>query len=325
MFRKLLTSVWIAAALAGCAAQVGNESPKSDLDIETDDALIAAAEGRADSASRPTLVGEIENHGVSVGRFSRNARYLAFSFDAEEGQSIELATSFVSPASLDTVVILYNATSGGRPSGASLAFNDDEDPSTRTSKLTYTAEATRKYVAVVRRYDRGASGSFNLSLDISADPEEPAQPCGGLSGETCADGSFCDYAGDETSSTCGAADEQGTCVEMPDVCAEILSPVCGCDNRTYDNACSANSAGVSVQSTGRCGAVHSCPATGIPCTPECPGSGRINGHACRRGNFDTTTCTCEPIADCRTNGCREGTTCQRCWSANACIPDGAIC
>lgn len=323
MFRKVLTSWLIAACMAGCAAQVGDAAPKGYLDIDTDDALIAAAEGRADSASRPTLVGEIESGSQYNGRFSRSARYLAYSFDAEVGQEITLTTAAITPASLDTVLILYKATSTGRPSGASLAFNDDISAEDSNSQLTFTAEETRKYVAVVRRYDRGSNGTFTLGLQLTASSVE--RPCGGPGSSDCGAGAFCDYTADDTGATCGADNSQGVCRRQPDVCAEILSPVCGCDNNTYDNACSAASVGVSVKSEGECGPTRVCPATGVRCTPECPGSGRINGRPCRRGHFDASTCTCEAINDCRTNGCREGTTCQRCWTSNACIPDGAVC
>ena len=74
--------------------------------------------------------------------------------------------------------------------------------------------------------------------------------CGGLLGLSCADDEFCKFAAD---AFCGAADQTGTCEPRPDLCGEIFSPVCGCDDRTYENACAANRAGVSVASEGECG------------------------------------------------------------------------
>lgn len=44
----------------------------------------------------------------------------------------------------------------------------------------------------------------------------------------------------------------GVCQEKPEACGEIYAPVCGCDNVTYDNACLAASAGVSVLREGGC-------------------------------------------------------------------------
>jgi hypothetical protein len=41
-------------------------------------------------------------------------------------------------------------------------------------------------------------------------------------------------------------------MQKPDVCAEIWDPVCGCDNRTYSNACFAAMAGKNVDYEGEC-------------------------------------------------------------------------
>lgn len=51
---------------------------------------------------------------------------------------------------------------------------------------------------------------------------------------------------------CGAADAMGTCKPKPEVCADVFAPVCGCDGKTYRNACSASSAGSSVAKNGEC-------------------------------------------------------------------------
>jgi len=46
--------------------------------------------------------------------------------------------------------------------------------------------------------------------------------------------------------------ETGICVPRPEVCLYIYDPVCGCDGRTYSNACDAAANGVSIDYKGEC-------------------------------------------------------------------------
>lgn len=64
----------------------------------------------------------------------------------------------------------------------------------------------------------------------------------------CATGEFCDYG-----SSCGGG---GTCANSPDYCTQQYDPVCGCDGRTYSNACMAANHGISVAHDGECGATR---------------------------------------------------------------------
>lgn len=70
--------------------------------------------------------------------------------------------------------------------------------------------------------------------------------CGGFriaGSPDCDAGLFCQH---QPGALCGAADAPGECVLIPEVCADVYDPVCGCDGRTYGNACeaAANLAGI---------------------------------------------------------------------------------
>jgi hypothetical protein len=96
--------------------------------------------------------------------------------------------------------------------------------------------------------------------------------CGGLMGASCGAGEFCDFPAD---ASCGAADQTGTCEAVPEACAAILQPVCGCDDQTYGNGCEANRAGVSVAHEGAC---DGAPPSGAIC-------GGLLGGSCQAGEF----------------------------------------
>ena len=70
----------------------------------------------------------------------------------------------------------------------------------------------------------------------------------GLLGLQCEAGLYCDVE----DFSCGAADQTGICKEVPQVCSTVFEPVCGCDDQTYGNACTAAASGVSLSAIGAC-------------------------------------------------------------------------
>lgn len=135
----------------------------------------------------------------------------------------------------------------------------------------------------------------------------------------CASNADCD-ASSYCLKTVGACNATGACYPRPEVCTTLFDPVCGCDRKTYSNACAAARAGVSVVHEGTCGepcgesADFPCPAT---CTDnvECGEQAfcaRESGHCTGVGVCLTRprVCTRERRPVC---GC-DGTT-----HANACV------
>lgn len=73
--------------------------------------------------------------------------------------------------------------------------------------------------------------------------------CGGIAAVHCDDGLFCEMTANPI---CGAPDQDGICVEIPNMCTRQYKPVCGCNGVTYSNDCLRRTARASKLKDGRC-------------------------------------------------------------------------
>lgn len=95
-------------------------------------------------------------------------------------------------------------------------------------------------------YENPAGNTYGVT-DTDAFPPRGAF-CGGIAGFPCPEGQACDL----DPGACGITDPAGSCVDVPQACAEIFSPVCGCDGQTYANDCVRRLAGVPKDHDGPC-------------------------------------------------------------------------
>jgi Kazal-type serine protease inhibitor domain len=94
-----------------------------------------------------------------------------------------------------------------------------------------------------------AGAGLGACYEPEPPPDGGGSICGGIAGFACPTGEYCSFP---AGAQCGAADQTGTCATRPEVCTQIYAPVCGCDDRTYGNACEAAAQGVSVLREGPC-------------------------------------------------------------------------
>ena len=139
------------------------------------------------------------------------------------------------------------------------------------------------------------SAAGSAAVDVPSPAHE--KMCGGIAGIACPAKQYCAYPPE---AQCGAADMSGTCAVVPDVCTLQLDEVCGCNDKTYGNACAAAQAGVSVRAKGACTQANTTAiSAGKPCGERGIEGECAAGLYCARGpGCDATggagTCTKRP-------------------------------
>ncbi|MCB0343502.1 MAG: hypothetical protein KDD66_00215 [Bdellovibrionales bacterium] len=74
------------------------------------------------------------------------------------------------------------------------------------------------------------------------------ESCAGPSAVQCASSLFCSFPQGD----CGETGASGFCKEVPEACAEVYQPVCGCSGQTHSNSCFADMNRASLRSDGEC-------------------------------------------------------------------------
>ena len=159
-----------------------------------------------------------------------------------------------------------------------------------------------------------ASGGKTGTGGDSGTGGSTAARCGTIAGLTCPAGYFCDLA-----SQCGLiSDAAGTCVLRGSSrgCPTVDAPECGCDGKTYANACERAIAGVLKRSDGSCGGGGGTTGTGGAGSGGATGAGGGTGAAC--GGYAGDPCPTGQFCDMTACGMlREQT--------GTCVPAGDVC
>lgn len=134
--------------------------------------------------------------------------------------------------------------------------------------------------------------------------------CGSRGQSTCGRGNFCNFP---ESAECGDTDRPGVCARRPRACPADDRPVCGCDGRTWPNACRAHAKGYSVRAQGRCAEEAEVDeeeeppppppkASKVPRQPTSPCGECPKGTTCRLVQVQCIRAPCPPIPECVREG-----------------------
>ena len=143
-----------------------------------------------------------------------------------------------------------------------------------------------------------SAGAGGLGQDDEDAGMSSGKLCGTRGASACGAGEFCNYEPDKD---CGATDRGGSCEVKPAACTADFTPVCGCDDKTYGNACTAHAAGVSVKSSGECEAGGGATCGGIA-SLECAGANEFCNYEAGQG-CDGTIADAAGKCEAKPQGC----------------------
>lgn len=122
--------------------------------------------------------------------------------------------------------------------------------------------------------------------------------CGTRGAPPCSGDLYCQYP---EAASCGETDAPGTCQQRTEICTRDYRPVCGCDGRTFGNACTAGAEGVSVRHAGPCASAPPPPQAGACVRGGC------SGEICHEPGQDIASiCIARPE-----HACYPSATCER--------------
>jgi hypothetical protein len=164
--------------------------------------------------------------------------------------------------------VLGNCVGAGLCADRPLGCDDEFDPVCGCDGETYS-NACEAAAVGVNVLHRGECREFCTSND------------------DCARAEFC-------RKEIGNCDGRGRCEPTPEVCPDVVDPVCGCDNVTYSNACEAAAVGVNVLHRGECGLVGCSSNDDCPDTEFCQKNG---GNCDGDGRCAERPTACREILD----------------------------
>lgn len=134
-------------------------------------------------------------------------------------------------------------------------------------------------------------GNLKFGDSITTDAQTETSKDDGTNGDSCADDNDCSAGNYCAKNACG--DAAGTCTAQPEGCFAVYIPVCGCDGKTYGNACNAAEAGANVASVGECGVT----CAELQCPPNSVGVD-TDGDGCLDTCKEVGPGFCQSNADC---------------------------